>query len=274
MAIPPDLLKRAERVSQQLAEVGTELTLAGAGMAPPPFGTAADVVSLGRDTWKALSGTGSWWDVAFSAAGFIPIAGDGAKAGKVISKLDGLAKEAAEVASDLSKYGDEASEALGGLGDALGGLKKAGCDTLGIKQICATLNKIDEAKAGGKGKSGGGGGGGGKGSGNSGGGGSEGKTPRAARREAMRKQGIPTSQQPVSQSKNASGREYTYQVPKQGGGTKTMSVQQQTLDRSHPGQGHFEAGPVKVDPLTGEIRRNRHGRPQLQNSKSKVDYDD
>ncbi len=94
-----------------------------------------------------------------------------------------------------------------------------------------------------------------------------------ARSEAMRKERIPTSQQPVSQSKNASGREYQYEVPKSGGGTGLKSVQQQTLDRSHPGQEHWEAGTVKTDPLTGEVRMNDYGRPKLINDKSKVDYD-
>jgi hypothetical protein len=42
----------------------------------------------------------------------------------------------------------------------------------------------------------------------------------------MRKEGIPTTQQPKTQSKNASGREYTYEVSKKGGGTETKSVQQ------------------------------------------------
>lgn len=51
-------------------------------------------------------------------------------------------------------------------------------------------------------------------------------TSRAARREVMRKEGIPTSQQPKSQSKNVSGREYSYETPKSGGGTETKSVQQ------------------------------------------------
>jgi hypothetical protein len=91
----------------------------------------------------------------------------------------------------------------------------------------------------------------------------------AARREAMRKEGIPTSQQPVSQSKNASGREYSYEVPKAGGGKQTKSVQQQTLDRSHAGQPHWEAGKVKTD---GGAVRTKNGRPMLQNGKSKVDY--
>lgn len=92
----------------------------------------------------------------------------------------------------------------------------------------------------------------------------------AARREAMRKEGIPTSQQPKSQSKNSSGREYTYEVPKKGGGTQNKSVQQQTKDRSHEGQPHWEAGTVKTD--NGTPRMNNYGRAKLENNKSKVNY--
>ena len=94
-------------------------------------------------------------------------------------------------------------------------------------------------------------------------------TSRAARREAMRRQGIPTSQQPLSQSKNASGREYTYETPE---GKK--SVQQQTKDSSHKGQPHWEAGNVKTDPETGDVRTNKYGRPKLESKKSKVYYHD
>jgi len=88
----------------------------------------------------------------------------------------------------------------------------------------------------------------------------------------MREQGIPTSQQPISQSQNASGRAYDYEVPRAGGGTEIKSVQQQTLDSSHPGQGHWEAGNVKTDPVSGEVRNNQYGRPKLTNDKSKADY--
>ncbi|MCO7218178.1 RHS repeat-associated core domain-containing protein, partial [Halomonas sp. OfavH-34-E] len=97
---------------------------------------------------------------------------------------------------------------------------------------------------------------------------------RAARLEVMRQENIPTSQQPFSQSRNDSGYEYRYDRPTPGGGTEVVSVQQQTMDRSHPGQGHWEAGAVKTDPLTGEIRLNDYGRPKLTNAKSKVDYID
>lgn len=98
-------------------------------------------------------------------------------------------------------------------------------------------------------------------------------TSREARREVMRQQGVPTSQQPVSQSKSESGREYRYEVPKAGGGTQTKSVQDQTLDRSHPGQKHWEAGTVRTDRDTGEIRTNQYGMPKLESDKSKVFYD-
>ncbi|MGI6339277.1 MAG: hypothetical protein ACOXZV_07880 [Bacteroidales bacterium] len=94
-------------------------------------------------------------------------------------------------------------------------------------------------------------------------------TSNAARKEVMREAGIPTSQQPVSQSKNASGREYTYEVTTSGGGTTTMSVQQQTMDSSHGP--HWEAGKVKTDE-SGNVRTNKHGRVRLQNDKSKVNY--
>lgn len=89
----------------------------------------------------------------------------------------------------------------------------------------------------------------------------------------MREAGIPTSQQPVSQSKNASGREYSYDVPAAGGGVERKSVQQQTMDRSHPGQAHWEAGGVKTHKMTGAVRENAYGRPMLKNeNKVKVDY--
>ena len=88
----------------------------------------------------------------------------------------------------------------------------------------------------------------------------------------MRDAGIPTSQQPVSQSRNASGREYSYDVTSTSGGANRMSVQQQTMDRNHQGQPHWEAGRVKTDPLTGAVRENNDGRPALTNDKSKVNY--
>jgi len=96
-------------------------------------------------------------------------------------------------------------------------------------------------------------------------------TSRAARREAMRQAGIPTTQQSVSQSRNSSGLEFTYDTPRTGGGTGFSSVQQQTMDVSHPGKPHWEAGRVKVD-NTGNPRMSKYGRPQLRNGKGKAFY--
>ncbi len=94
----------------------------------------------------------------------------------------------------------------------------------------------------------------------------------AARKQVMKDEKIPTSQQPKSQFQNESGGEYTYGVSKPGGGNEIESVQQQTMNRSHPGQGRWGAGKVKSDPVTGEVRTNEYGRPVLENDKSKVDY--
>lgn len=94
----------------------------------------------------------------------------------------------------------------------------------------------------------------------------------AARREVMRQQGIPTSQQPISQTKTASGTNLVYEVPKPGGGTQLVGVQQKTLDRSHTAQPHWEAGPIKMDPQTGLMRTDRYGTPRLTNDKSSYFY--
>ncbi|MFT4435084.1 RHS repeat-associated core domain-containing protein [Caballeronia sp. 15715] len=96
-------------------------------------------------------------------------------------------------------------------------------------------------------------------------------TSRGARREAMRQAGIPTSQQPISQSQNKSGREYTYATETPGGGRGLSSVQAQTLDSSHPDKPHWEAGRVKVDDH-GKPRINKYGRPALRNGKGKAYY--
>jgi hypothetical protein len=91
---------------------------------------------------------------------------------------------------------------------------------------------------------------------------------RSARREVMRQYGIPTSQQAVLQSRNESGYEYTYEVSKPGGGTELVSVQQQTMDISHKGDPHWEAGKIKVDDM-GKPSMNKYGRPKLENEGKK-----
>ena len=97
--------------------------------------------------------------------------------------------------------------------------------------------------------------------------GSEEITSRAARRQAMREQGIPTSQQPVRQMKTDAGYSYEYEVPKSGGGSQLKVVSDETTDRVAGHGPHWEAGTAKngapKDPL---------GRTRVYNDKSKVNY--
>ena len=97
-------------------------------------------------------------------------------------------------------------------------------------------------------------------------------TSRAARRESMREKNIPTSQQPKSQNKNESGWEYIYETTETGGKKEIKYVQQQTLDRGHKEQPHWEAGSVKLDNW-GNPQQNSYGRMKLKSDKSKVYYD-
>ncbi len=81
-----------------------------------------------------------------------------------------------------------------------------------------------------------------------------GLTDRGARRQAMREQGIPTSQQPAIQIRTSEGPAYVYDVPKPGGGTRPMVVGRQ-IDPRVGGHGiHWEAGAGKTDPFTGRLR--------------------
>ncbi len=64
----------------------------------------------------------------------------------------------------------------------------------------------------------------------------------------MRQEGIPTSQQPSSQTSTDAGRQYTYEVPKEGGGTQTKIVTNQLKDENHGP--YVEAGAPKANSQT------------------------
>ncbi len=110
---------------------------------------------------------------------------------------------------------------------------------------------------------------------NTGGGGAGGQsqTPRAARREAMRRAGIPTSQQPTAQrstrvpgTNEPGGRQYTYGVARSpGGGERQMSVQHSLTDRVEGHGPHWEAGNIRTDRAPDPL-----GRPRLANDKVRV----
>lgn len=100
-------------------------------------------------------------------------------------------------------------------------------------------------------------------------------TQRAATREAKREAGIPTSQQAQSQTNGnvggvPVGRQQTYEVPAQGGGTQQMSVQVSRDTRGdHAGMPQVEAGRVKAGGQTDPA-----GRPRIENEgKVRVDFD-
>ena len=91
------------------------------------------------------------------------------------------------------------------------------------------------------------------------------ETSRAARREAMRRAGIPTCQQPVRQGGRSDYRWYEYQIPKEGGGPQDMIVQHHPADENHP-YPHWEAGPKK----TGEQPDPRLRGPRYGGGRSKI----
>jgi RHS repeat-associated protein len=91
-------------------------------------------------------------------------------------------------------------------------------------------------------------------------------TVRAGKREAMRQEGIPTSQQPDSQISTEGGRQATYTVPSAGGGKQTKVVTVNHNDESHPGETHVEAGNAKPQGQTDSL-----GRLRVVNDKTKID---
>ena len=98
-------------------------------------------------------------------------------------------------------------------------------------------------------------------------------TSRAARRQAMRDAGVPTSQPLVpDRATNSSDQVY---LTRDG----QYTVQDARNDVSHPGQPHWEAGPTKPDPSKPD-GLNRSGtlggsnKPQMGKPKGKAYYDD
>jgi hypothetical protein len=103
-----------------------------------------------------------------------------------------------------------------------------------------------------------------------------GLSQRAATRQAKREAGIPTSQQPKSQSNLRAadgtqvGRQQTFDTPKLGGGTQQQSVQiSRDQVGSHAGKPQVEAGVVKPNGNADSA-----GRPRIQNeNKVRVNID-
>ncbi|MCK5896418.1 MAG: hypothetical protein KAG20_06405 [Cocleimonas sp.] len=94
MSINPDTIAKAEKELLQLEahykELAADAALTAASMAPPPLGTVADVVSIGKSLW-----TGDWGGALLDVVGLIPIVGDGikgaAKGTKIANKMKAVA---------------------------------------------------------------------------------------------------------------------------------------------------------------------------------------
>jgi RHS repeat-associated protein len=91
----------------------------------------------------------------------------------------------------------------------------------------------------------------------------------AARRDAMRRFGLPTGQQPISQLRTTAGYQYVYEHTTAGGVNRIVTVTEQTTDRVAGHGPHWEVGFGK-DPA--EYGRDPLGRLRVHNGKIKVDF--
>ncbi|WP_298341124.1 DUF6443 domain-containing protein [uncultured Algibacter sp.] len=96
------------------------------------------------------------------------------------------------------------------------------------------------------------------------------KTSKAARREAMREAGIPTSQ-PLIPDKATKSKDKVFLTR-----DKKSTVQDAKNDVSHKGEPHWEAGPTKKDVNSpdGLNRSGNNNKPQMGKPKSKAEYDE
>jgi hypothetical protein len=81
--------KELAQLEAKYGEIAADVGLAGASMLPPPFGTAADVVSIGKSLL-----TGDWGGALLDVVGVVPVLGDAAKAagkgGKLLKAAEAL----------------------------------------------------------------------------------------------------------------------------------------------------------------------------------------
>lgn len=93
-----DAYRQMQDLTSKYGELATDAGLAAGGALPPPFGTAADIASLGRSLWK-----GDWGGALFDVIGFVPVLGDAAKAGKVANRLVDLKRAVDTAASGMQR---------------------------------------------------------------------------------------------------------------------------------------------------------------------------
>ena len=87
-----------QKLNSQYGELALDASLAAGGALPPPFGTAADIASLGKSVF-----TGDWGGALFDIIGLVPVLGDAAKGGKIANKLNDLRKALDTANSAIAK---------------------------------------------------------------------------------------------------------------------------------------------------------------------------
>lgn len=129
-----------QQLNAKYGELAADAGLAAGGALPPPFGTAADALSLGRSVWK-----GDWGGALFDLIGFVPLLGDGAKAAKIANKLDDLRRAVDVAAAGVARNLDKTKAAAGKYWDDVAKKKRAAYDEA-IKE-CGTNKACRDANA-------------------------------------------------------------------------------------------------------------------------------
>ena len=91
-----DAWTQLDQLAKKYGDLALDAGLAAGGALPPPFGTAVDIVSLGKSLF-----TGDWGGALLDLVGLIPLFGDGAKAGKIANRLMDLRRALDAAANGL-----------------------------------------------------------------------------------------------------------------------------------------------------------------------------
>lgn len=113
--------------------------LAAGGLLPPPWGTAADVASLGR-SWT----NGTWGDVFFDVIGFVPVL-DLAKGARTGLKLNDLRRGVDAANTAMNRVFQSTKDAAGKYWDDLIASRKAAYDE--AVRACGTNKACRDSKA-------------------------------------------------------------------------------------------------------------------------------
>ncbi len=129
-----------QQLGSQYGELVADGALAGASMAPPPFGTAADLASIGKSLWG-----GTWGDVLFDTIGLVPLFGDGIKGGRLLNKVNDIRKALDVGHTAMGRVFNKTKEAAGKYWDDLVSANRAKYDNA-IKG-CGNNKACREGKA-------------------------------------------------------------------------------------------------------------------------------